>query len=132
MKTIQGYENYSVAEDGRVFNNKTGRELKYTYINTGYRRVGICRNNKQIKHLVHRLVAEAYVPNPDNKPCVNHLDKNKLNNHASNLEWCTSQENHRHSWANGRKSKKISPETIAKREATKKANREAKLLTNNV
>lgn len=103
MKTIQGYENYSVAEDGRVFNNKTGRELKCKVERSGYIRVGLCMNNTKSLHSVHRLVALAYIPNPDNKPQVNHKDMNKANNHASNLEWCTMEENHRHAWANGRK-----------------------------
>jgi len=68
------------------------RELTYTLNNRGYHSVGICRKT----FMVHRLVALAFIPNPENKPFVNHLDGNKLNNHVSNLEWCTAKENNLH------------------------------------
>ncbi len=71
---------------------KPERELTYTVNNRGYRSVGIGSKTK----MVHRLVAEAFCNNPLNKPFVNHIDGNKLNNHYSNLEWCTTAENNRH------------------------------------
>lgn len=120
MKQIEGYENYSVTEDGRVINEKTGRELKYMCAHNGYKRVGIRAGGKQIKHLVHRLVAQAYVPNPENKPCVNHKDMNRANNCVENLEWSTHQENMQHAWENGRKAKKLSSETRRKISEAKK------------
>lgn len=64
--------------------------LKLTIHNNGYRMVNI----KGKKYLVHRLVAQAFIPNPNNYPCVNHIDGNKLNNNADNLEWCT----YKHNW----------------------------------
>lgn len=73
------------------------REMTYTLNNRGYYSVGIRRKT----HMVHRLVALAFVPNPDNKSFVNHIDGNKLNNHADNLEWCTVQENNQHARETG-------------------------------
>jgi hypothetical protein len=151
MKTIQGYENYSVTEDGQVWSNITNRFLK-TKLNkkiNGYVLVQLYSKGKMKNHYVHRLVAQAYIPNPDNKPQVNHLDKNIHNNNVGNLEWCTCKENQVHAWENGRvvsedtlikyrnrtqseetrckiaegnKGKKMSTESIAKSVASKNAN----------
>ena len=73
------------------------RELTYALNNRGYYSVGIMRKT----HMVHRLVATAFIPNPENKPCVNHIDGNKLNNCVSNLEWNTVKENNAHARATG-------------------------------
>ena len=59
----------------------------------GYYRIGLTKNHKQIYYSVHRLVAEAFIPNPENLPQINHKDENKLNNCVSNLEWCTARYN---------------------------------------
>lgn len=69
-----------------------------------YWRVGIQINNKQKHVAVHRLVAQAFISNPDNLPQVNHIDGNKNNNHVSNLEWCDNGYNQRHAISNGLKS----------------------------
>lgn len=90
---ILNYPNYHVTSDGRVFNIKTGRCLKYGENNKGRLQVGLHRNGKVAKKLVHQLVASAYLPNPNNLPCVMHLDDNPLNNNVSNLQWGTQQEN---------------------------------------
>lgn len=99
-KQIKEYPRYSVSNLGRVKNNNTDKVLKGYMDFKGYQRVCIhCRDEGIRKDLkVHRLVAEAFVPNPDNKPQVNHIDGNKQNNAASNLEFCTNQENQLHAY----------------------------------
>lgn len=67
----------------------------------GYHRVNVAKYGKGKQHeVVHRMVAKAFVPNPDNLPCVNHIDGCKTNNHPENLEWCTHQENMKHAFDN--------------------------------
>ena len=64
----------------------------------GYLQVALQKHKKRKDEKIHRLVAEAFIPNPENKPQVNHLDGNKLNNYYKNLEWCTNGENQIHSY----------------------------------
>lgn len=92
---ITGFSNYVITEDGRVysFNYSTPRRLHSHITKYGYERVGLCKNGKQSLYFVHRLVAEAFIPNTDNKPFINHKDEDKTNNRVDNLEWCTSVEN---------------------------------------
>ena len=101
MKEINGFPGYFVTEDGKVYSNKSGelRELKQYIDSQGkYKNVFLMDMNGQRKvKTVHRLVAETFIPNSDNLPQVNHIDENKLNNHADNLEWVTAQQNARHS-----------------------------------
>lgn len=101
-----------VAHDTTTSNNKIlhlyEKKLKPAKLNSGYLFVQLhdC-NRKQHLKTVHRLVAQAFIPNPDNLPIVNHKDENKLNNAASNLEWCTHAYNNVYNGVNRRVSRKL-------------------------
>ena len=90
---IQDYPNYLVYDDGRVYSKKR-RIFLIPYIDRdGYHNVILCKDGKRKYFLVHRLVAIHYIPNPENKPQVDHIDRNPSNNHVSNLRWATPSEN---------------------------------------
>lgn len=67
----------------------------------GYLMVTLTKNEKRKNYRIHKLVANLFIPNPNNYPQVNHIDGNKFNNTVDNLEWCTPQENIQHAWKNG-------------------------------
>lgn len=97
-KPVQGYENlYEVSEFGdiRSLCGRYGKNrlLKQGVGSKGYFLVTLCDKGKQKTVNVHRLVATAFIPNPESLPCVNHKDENKKNNHVSNLEWCSYYQN---------------------------------------
>lgn len=94
-KEIEGYDGkYYISSWGRV---KGPKGILTPYLNyKGYEKVGLSKNGKCEKHRVHRLVADAFIPNPYNLPEVNHIDGNKRNNSFSNLEWVTGEENRNH------------------------------------
>lgn len=113
-KQILGYENmYEVSNQGRIrslpryvkdIKKKRTRFFKGRFINlsydsnTGYFKVQLSKDNVKNKVFVHRLVASAFIPNPENKPTVNHKDGVKINNYIDNIEWCTYSENTLHSY----------------------------------
>ena len=91
-RTIKDYPTYQISDTGLVM-NKLGLIMKLSVSNQGYRRINLRNNNKK-KHLyVHRLVAQAFIPNPENKSEVDHIDRSKDNNCISNLRWSTRVEN---------------------------------------
>lgn len=93
-KEVEGTDGlYLVSEEGKVFSVRNNRVLKNQRLSTGYWRIELNINGKYQRRFIHRLVAEAFLPNPDNLPCVNHKDENPSNNHVSNLEWCTHKYN---------------------------------------
>lgn len=107
-KDIDGYEGfYQISNFGRVksfcqptqFHKPKEHLLKLTVANNGYQQVTLYKNTKRKKFLVHRLVASAFIPNPNNYPHINHKDENKLNNSVDNLEWCTALYNNRYGTA---------------------------------
>lgn len=93
FKNITGFENYSISNFGNVANVKTGRILKPSINENGYNKITLSLNNQKHTKKIHRLVAEAFIENPNNKPCVDHIDNNQLNNHIDNLRWTTISEN---------------------------------------
>lgn len=94
-------DKYEVSELGQVINRCTGKILKNHLTTNGYYDTSIYVGKKQKHFLIHRLIAEHFIPNPNNLLFVNHIDGNKLNNKLSNLEWVTSSENALHSVRTG-------------------------------
>lgn len=108
VKEIEGFPGYLITSNGEVIGRRLGKPLKPETIWNGYKRVCIRDSEGKSKHvLVHRLVAEAFVPNPEGKTDVNHIDENKANNAVSNLEWLTRSENCRHGTAQRRRGARL-------------------------
>lgn len=115
FRPVKGYEGlYEISNFGRVKSlpKIIGRRMKSeTFLTVrisaqGYAMVGLCKNSKLFNASVHRLMAEAFLPNPQNKATINHIDGNKLNNDLSNLEWATQSENNVHAYRTGLKDPK--------------------------
>lgn len=101
-KDIDGYDGmYQVSSDGRVRKVSTGKIGKIIIDNRGYSKKAITKDGKTTQYSIHRLVAKAFIPNPENKPEVNHINGNKLDNRIENLEWVTRSENMKHAHESG-------------------------------
>ena len=99
-RNIIGFEGlYQVSNLGRVkslkdrYNNPREIIMKQNLMKDGYYQIGLWKNSKVKNYFVHRLVAIAFIPNPDNLPFINHIDEDKTNNCVDNLEWCTASYN---------------------------------------
>ena len=93
-KDVVGYEGiYQVSNTGKVCNIKTKKKLASAKIKSGYLTVSLWKNNKGKTYSVHRLVATSFLPNIENKKCVDHIDGNRQNNNVNNLRWVTTKEN---------------------------------------
>jgi hypothetical protein len=130
-KDIEGYEGiYKVSSSGRI--KTMSREIPYNHSLTGerhirttkeaikklsnckgYNTVGLCKDGYCKSTRLCRVVAKAFIPNPENKPCVNHIDGNKKNDNVSNLEWCTYKENMKHAKENGLVNYKSGAENVS-------------------
>jgi hypothetical protein len=118
-RPIKDFPDYLVSDLGRV--KSLGRNYKYgshddmilsTNNRRGYRGVVLYRNGKRYHKSIHRLVAEAFIPNPNGFPCVNHRDENRTNNSVNNLEWCTHLYNSHYGNAREKISKNVSRRVI--------------------
>lgn len=111
-KDIEGFEGYQISNLGRVKSlnyrhTRKERILQQKLSRNGYCHVSLCKNGKRCMFVVHRLVAMAYIPNPNGKPQVNHIDECKTNNCVENLEWCTAKENTNYGTRNERRLKTL-------------------------
>ena len=110
QKDVPGFEDryYLDPNDMNVISKHTNRPLKLRHDSSGYPEVHLSKNGKDYYCRVHRLFAEAYIPNPDNLPCVNHKDENKTNFSLDNLEWCTYSYNIKYGIGSKKRAESIS------------------------
>ena len=113
LKLIEGTDKYYISDEGYVLSNK--KKLKPRPTRFGYLRVHIKINGEYKDKYIHRLVAEYYIPNPNNYPEVNHLDGDKSNNNVNNLEWCSKKMNMEHASKNNLLAKTRSPKGTNKK-----------------
>ena len=109
LKDIKDYEGeYAITRDGRVWSYKSNKFLKPVLDKDGYHKVNLHKDKKMKTFRIHRLVADAFIPNPKGLPQVNHKDENKSNNCVENLEWCDAKYNMNYGTRTERAAKKQS------------------------
>ena len=96
VNPISGFEDYGISEDGDVYSYRLKRFLK-TFLNQGYYKVNLTKDEKRYQKLLHRLIADTYIPNPENLLFVDHIDRDPRNNSIPNLRWVTNQQNNMNS-----------------------------------
>ena len=116
LKVLELFTNLKikVSDDGKIYtldhsylrkngrlDNRKGKQLRPSIDKYGYERVVLTKDGIRKTYSVHKLVALAFIPNPENKTTINHIDGNKRNNNVLNLEWATEKENQNHKWKNG-------------------------------
>ena len=107
-KDIKDYEGlYQVSNTGKIRNTKTKYILKPVTQSNGYMKVCLTKNRVQKNRTIHRLVAETFIPNTSNLPCINHKDEDKTNNQVDNLEWCDNKYNLNYGTRNERAAKSL-------------------------
>lgn len=108
MKDIKNYEGlYAVTSCGKIWSYHSKKFLKLSTDSEGYLKVCLYKDNGKKQYYIHRLVAMAYLPNPENLPQINHKDENKTNNCLQNLEWCDSKYNNNYGTKIDRQKKPI-------------------------
>ena len=117
-KIIEEYPIYDVSNFGNIRNNKTNYVMKLQKNYSGYMKISLKKEDKSYNCIVHRLVAKTFIPNPYNKPTVNHIDRDKTNNNVFNLEWATMSEQNYHLALTNKKEKPINYKPVCKIDIT--------------
>ena len=116
IRPVKGFEEeYGVTRDGQVYSYRRKKFLKPILQGTGYYTVNLTKGKVRKLSHIHRLVAEAFIPNPENKPCIDHINTAKVDNRVENLKWCTSKENSNNPISKARQSEKMKGKGVGRK-----------------